>query len=246
MSTFHALHSGPACLIEGYRLLARPGLRRFVILPVLGNMLIILLANVVLLLTLDAALDRWLPQGADWLRWLLFPLVAFALVAGGLFAFVLLANLLLGPFLGTLAQRVRQHLGAAEAPPASGSRWQQIRRDLGQELRRLGYVVLCLLGVAVLGWIPLLQLLAAPLGILVGAWLLMVEYSGHSCAQQGMNLRDQLQLLRQHRLAVIGFGLASMGLLLVPLVNLLLLPAAVAGATVWLHERQQAAATPAA
>ena len=31
------LRSGPACLLDGYRLLLKPGLRRFVLLPALGG-----------------------------------------------------------------------------------------------------------------------------------------------------------------------------------------------------------------
>lgn len=241
MSPIAALRSGPACLIEGFRMLLRPGMRRFVILPLLGNIVILLLASFVLFYALDSALDRWLPEGADWLRWLLFPLFAFAILVGGLFTFSVLANLLLGPFLGLLASQVRRQLGVVDPPNADPRGfWAGLRADFAHEFRRLAYIALCLLGVFALGWIPILQLAAAPIGILVAAWLLMVEYSGHDSSIERMSLREQLAFLRQHRLAALGFGLTTMGALLVPVLNLALLPAAVAGATVWMHERRQA------
>ena len=84
----------------------------------LGNLLLFGLASVLLFWGLDSVLDRWLPDSLGWLRWLLLPLAAVALLLGGLFAFAVLANLLLGPFLGHLAAAVQTRLGR---PPAANT-----------------------------------------------------------------------------------------------------------------------------
>ncbi len=223
--------SGPAYLLEGFRRLKRPGLRRFVVLPVLGNIVVFALAAVAMFWGLDALLDRWLPGGFDWLRYLLFPLVAGALLAVGMLAFTFVAVLLMSPFLGTLSAEVeRQEGGAAPQPPPSGW-WQGLRADLGVELRRLGYVALCLLGVLVLGLTPLFQVLAAPVGVLVSSWILAVEYAGNPLGNRRMPLREQLAVLRGARWRIVGFGLASFGCSLVPIVNLVVVPASVIGIT---------------
>jgi CysZ protein len=230
------LRSGPACLLEGFRLLARPGLRRYVLLPALGNFVLFALAALLVFWALDGAVERWLPE-QGWLRWLLFPLAAAALLLGSLFAFTVVANLLLGPFLGQLAGAVNAHVGGAR-PAAGQGWWRDFREDIGQELRRLGYILLCFLGVFVLGWVPLLNLLVAPVGLLVTAWMLALEHAAHPLGLRRLPLREQLGFLRRHRLAVLGFGLTSMGVLLVPVLNLLLLPAAVAGMTLFVHLRR--------
>jgi CysZ protein len=228
--------SGPACLIEGFRMLAQPGLRRFVLLPALGNILLFALAAGVALWGLETALATWLPEQAGWLRWLLFPLLVIGLLIGSLLAFTVLANLLLGPFLGLLANKVNERLGGA--PPAAGEGLlADLLRDAGMELRRLGYILLCSTGVLLLGLVPLLNLLAAPLGLLLTAWLLAMEHAAHALGLRRLSLSEQLSFLRLNRIGALGFGFASLGVLLVPFLNLVLLPAAVCGMTLFVHER---------
>lgn len=235
--------SGPACLIAGFRMLVQPGLRRFVLLPALGNALLFLLASGLALWALEAGLQTWLPEQAGWLRWVLFPLLVAALLIACLFAFTLLGNLLLGPFLGALAAKVNARLGGP--PPVAGEGLlKDLMRDARMELRRLGYVLLCLGGVLVLGLVPGLNLLAAPLGLSVAAWLLALEHAAHALGLRQLPLSEQLGFLRRHRIAALSFGFASMAGLLVPLLNLVLLPAAVCGMTLFIHERLDQAPAP--
>lgn len=225
------LTSGPGYLLEGFRWLLRPGLKRFVFLPALGNAIIFVIAAIALFYGLDNLLDRWLPESFDWLRYLLFPLVAAAILAIGMLAFTLLAALLLSPFLGTLAAQVETMHGASPpSPPPTG--WLAgLRHDIGLELRRLGYIALCLLAVLPLGLVPIVNLVAAPLGVAVSSWLLAVEYAGNPLGNHRMNLRQQLELLRAARWRVLGFGLASFGCSLIPVVNFVVVPASVIGMT---------------
>lgn len=242
-ATGPARRSGPACLIEGFRMLWQPGLRRFVLLPVVGNIVLFALAAGLALWGLEAVLDAWLPEQVGWLRWLLFPLLVVALLVGSLFAFTVLGNLLLGPFLGLLAAEVNRRLGGA--PPLAGDGLlRDLLRDSGMELRRLGYILLCSAGVLLLGFVPVLNLLVAPLGLLLTAWLLSMEHAAHPLGLRRMQLAEQLRFLRLNRVAALGFGFASMGALLVPGLNLVLLPAAVCGMTLFVHERLAHPATP--
>ena len=228
----HALLSGPACLVQGYRMLGRARLRRFLLLPLLGNLALFALATMLTWLLIEYAISAWVPAAWSWLSWVLLPLAFAALVLAFLLGFTLLANLLLGPFLGRLAAAVHAEMGwPAPAVPAVGW-WDGIR----EELRRLLYVGACVVGVLLLGWVPVVQLLAPVLGIAVSAWLLMVEFSAHPLGLHGARLQAQLQMLRRHRWSAIGFGMAALGLLMVPLLNLLLVPAAVIGATLWVEQ----------
>lgn len=225
------LLTGPAYLLEGFRRLPLLGLRRYVVMPVLGNVLVILLAAVALFFGLDWLLDRWLPDQFDWVRYLVFPLVAAALLVVAMLGFTLLAALLLSPFLGRLAAEVEKLDGVTpqELPPAGW--WNGLRADMALELRRLAYIATCLLGVLLLGLTPLLNLLAAPVGVLVSSWLLAVEYAGNPLGNHKQSLRDQLNLLRSARWKVVGFGVASFACSLVPVINFVVVPASVIGMT---------------
>jgi CysZ protein len=240
--------SAPGYLLEGFRLLRRPGLRRFVILPVLGNLVIFVAAAFAIFYGLDTALDRWLPEGYAWLRVIVFPLVALVLIAIGMFAFTLLAIVLMSPFLGRLAAAVETLLDGAP-PEAPGEGWWRDLRDLRDgvlvELRRLGYAALCLGGVLLIGLLPVVNLIAPPLGFAVSGWLLAGEYAGNPLGNRRWTLAQQLGLLRRHRLRVLAFGSTSFALTLVPLLNLVVIPASVIGMTLLCRDllaREQALA----
>lgn len=235
--------SGPAYLFEGLRLLRQPGLRRYVVLPVLGNLVIFALAALSIYYGIDYVFDAWVPERLSWLRWLLLPLLALGLLAIGMFAFAMLANVLLSPFLGALSGQVDELMGGRPAPPSKGF-FADLAEDFKVQLRRLGYALLCLLGVFVLGWVPVLQILAPPLGVLVTSWLLAVEYAGNPLGNRRWSLADQLGLLRAHRWTVLGFGLASFALTLVPVLNLLIVPASVVGITLLVRDRLSASGAP--
>ena len=225
--------SGPRHLLLGFRLLLQPGVRSLMLVPLIGNIVVYSLAAGLAFWGVDAALDRWLPVSWDWLRWLLFPLVALLLLVIGFFTFTLLANLILAPFNGLLSERVERALtgtSRALSPPLD---WATIKRVLRQETRRLLYIALRVGAVFLLGLIPVVGLIAVPLGIALGAWLLALEFAGNPLGNWGLAFAEQREFLRTHRAGMFGFGLAAMGLALVPFVNFALIPAAVAGMTAY-------------
>jgi CysZ protein len=240
--------SGPGHVLLGYRLLRRPGLRRYVALPLATNIVLYSLGAWAAFSGLDGALERWLPDALEWLRWLLYPLLGLLLLVLGMFTFTLLANLLLAPFNGMLAARTERLLSGADPSGSGLGAWSEMRRSLRQELRRLGYISVRVLGVFLLGLVPVIGIVAAPLGLLLGAWLLSMEFAGNVMGNWGWDLEQQRAFLRTHRWRFLGFGFATMGLALVPVLNFALVPAAVAGSTALclrLREESTAPVTPA-
>lgn len=240
-----ALLDGPRYLLTGYRLLLRPQLRRYVLLPTLGSMALIALLIMVVGFATDAVADRFIPPGWQWLNWILLPLVVIATSVLGWFGFALVMNLLMAPFLGQLAAAVEQMQGgtAVEHCSPSAGFAKDLRDDLGNELRRLSYILPRMLAVLVLGFIPGLQAIALPLGLLMGAWMIALEQAGHALGNRRMPWPEQLRLLRSARAAAVGFGLLVLGMALVPVLNFVLIPAAVIGMTLMLRERVLPAAT---
>jgi CysZ protein len=225
--------SGPRHLLLGFRLLLQPGVRGLMLVPLIGNVIVYSAAAGLAFWGVDAALDRWLPASWDWLRWLAFPLVALLLLVVAFFTFTLLANLILAPFNGLLSERVERALtgsSRAVSPPLNAA---TIKRVLRQESRRLLYIGLRVAAVFLLGLIPVVGLIAVPLGIVLGAWLLALEFAGNPLGNWGLAFAEQRDFLRAHRAGMFGFGLAAMGLALVPVINFALIPAAVAGMTAY-------------
>ncbi|MCQ4347628.1 sulfate transporter CysZ [Pseudomonas stutzeri] len=234
--------SGPGYLAAGLRLILSPGLRLFVLLPLTVNLLLF-----VALVTLAVqqfgfwveALMPSLPQWLAFLEYLLWPLFVALVLLIVFFSFTLLANLIAAPFNGFLAEKVETVVrGEDNSPPFS---WAEllamIPRTLGRELRKLAYFLPRALGLLVLSLIPGLNLLAAPLWLLFGIWMMAVQYIDYPADNHKMGWDDMLAWLREKRWQSLGFGATTYAALLVPGLNILLMPAAVAGATVfWVRE----------
>ena len=239
-------------LLRGFTLLREPGIRTFVIIPLLIN--VIVFAGLVWLAgnRFDALMDALTPQLPEWLAWLAWlAWILFAVLAALLvfYTFTLLANLISAPFNGFLAERVARHLGVQSPDLAGRPVLRQVLDDIRQEFRKLGYILSRAAGLALVSlaliFIPLVNAVVPLLWFLFGAWMLALEYSDFHLANQGYRFAEERQLLRRNLGPSMGFGAATALATLVPFVNFLVMPAAVAGATaLWCERLPQRATGP--
>jgi len=238
-----ALH-GPDYFREGWRVIRRPGLRRFMIIPLLLN------------LALFAALISWgahqfnywmdrlvptLPEWASFVEWLLWPLFALVVLLTLFFGFSVLANLIASPFYGFLAEKVaEEERGLVSSPTTYGEILLVVPRSIGRELRKIGYYLPRLIALLVLTLVPVVNLVASPLLLAFGVWMMAVQYVDYQADNDKVSFIDMLRWMRGRRMLSMGFGLPVYFGMLIPLVNLLVMPAAVAGSTLlWVRERDR-------
>ncbi|MCF6280850.1 MAG: sulfate transporter CysZ [Candidatus Polarisedimenticolaceae bacterium] len=234
--------AGVGCLIRGLRLITEPSLRPFVVIPLLVNMLIFSLLVWLGMSQFDGLLNQMLPENhwLDFLRWLLWPLFALTFVLIVFYTFTVVANLIASPFNSLLAQKVELLL-SGELPEESSSDWREIVVGVGSavmgEGRKIGYFLVRALPLLVLFLIPGLNLLAPFLWLLFSAWFLALEYADYPMGNHGISFTEQHDRLKQQRMPALGFGGAVTLMMMVPLLNFVAMPAAVAGATILWHER---------
>ena len=234
-------HSGMHYLLQGLGLIRRPGLRRYVIIPLLAGILCFGAAIFGLGYWLDGLLNALLgklPSWLDWLRYLLWPLFALTCLLVVFYAFSILTNLLAAPFNGMLAEAVEQHL---TGQPIDTGGWRALARDivpsLMSELRKLLYFALRALPLGVLFLVPGINVAAPFLWALFSAWTLAIEYLDYPMANHFLHFDAQRRLLRGNRLLAYGFGGGTLLLTMIPVLNFIAMPAAVAGATaLWVGE----------
>ena len=235
--------SGALYFLRGAAIVARPGIRRYAAVPLLINAglfaALIWLGAAWLAGFVEGMAPDWL--GDEWTGWLLAPLLALyasAVLVAGFFTFNLVANLVAAPFNGLLAEAVERHLTGR--PPPSGG-WRALVAGLGAalatEARKLAYVAARTLPLLVLFLIPGANVVAPLLWLLLGAWMLAVAYLDYPMANHGIGFSGQRLRLRGRRLLGLGFGGAVMAALAVPLLNFIVIPCAVAGATaMWVEQ----------
>lgn len=238
--------TGPQYLKEGFRLIFTPGLRRFVILPLAINLLLFIALISYAVHGFSSWVETFMPSLPSWLsflEYLLWPLFVMLVLVIIFFTFTTLASIVGAPVNGLLSEKVEVVIrGQDDFPPFSWTELMaMVPRTLGREMRKLAYFLPRALGLLILSFIPVLNIAAAPLWILLGIWMMAVQYIDYPADNHKMSWGDMLAWLREKRWQSLGFGgIVYLGLL-VPLLNLLVMPAAVAGATVfWVRERDRA------
>jgi CysZ protein len=182
-----------------------------------------------------------MPSGDDWLSRLLEALhvllrslavlVGFAL---SLVAGILLANLFAAPFNDALSAAIEERETGVASPPFSLSALlHDLARTLRLELLKL------LIYVGVLGPLLIVSWLVPGVGsFLYSAFAALftvvyfaLDYLDWPAARRGYSVRRRIALLSVRPLTTLGFGVAVSICLFIPLLNLFLMPLAVAGGT---------------
>ena len=234
--------SGPQYLRQGLSLVLSPGLRLFVLLPLLVNLIVFAVLIVLAVQQFGQWVDYFMPSLPDWLaflEYLLWPLFVALVLLIVFFTFTLVANLIAAPFNGFLAEKVEVVVRGEDPFPTF--RWGELAamvpRTLGRELRKLAYFLPRALALLILSLIPGVNVLAAPLWLLFGIWMMAVQYIDYPADNNKLGWNEMLDWLRARRWQSLGFGGITYAALLVPGLNILMMPAAVAGATVfWVRE----------
>lgn len=236
--------TGPQYLGQGLKLVLSPGLRLFVLLPLAVNTLLFIGLIVLALQQFGGWVDSFMPNLPSWLsflEYLIWPLFVLLVLVIMFFTFTLLANIIAAPFNGFLAEKAEVVLrGRDDFPPFSWAELSaMVPRTIGRELRKLGYFLPRAIPLLILSFVPVLNLVAAPLWILFGVWMMAVQYIDYPADNNKLGWNEMLAWLREKRWQSLGFGGATYLALMIPFLNILVMPAAVAGATLfWVRERE--------
>ncbi|ASP38025.1 sulfate transporter CysZ [Bacterioplanes sanyensis] len=217
--------------LSGLSSLTQPGLRRYVALPLLLNIVLLSAGTWWGVQALDDATE-WivssLPSWLEWLYWILMPLMvlAFMLVMAYFFSAVLM--LIASPFNGLLSEKVEVQAGG-QVPDEDI--WPMVWRTLGRELTKMAYYLPRYFLLFIITLIPVVNVVSPLLWFLFGSWVLGLQYLDYSYDNHGVSFKQMRQQLAQRRITVMGLGAVVSVTLLVPILNWFVMSAAVIGAT---------------
>lgn len=235
------LLAGAGYLLRGFRLIRVRAILPYVAVPVAINIAVFGLLAWATLRRLGTLVEWLTPAGYDWLEWLIWPVVALAAAVILFYAFTLLANLIAAPFNAPLAEAVERYLTGRVSAVPPGRDWRAgaagVASALASEARKLQYYLVRVVPLLVLAWVPVLNVAAPPLWLALNAWMLALQYADYPMGNHGLGFAAQRARLRRKPLVALGFGAATLVVTLVPLLNFVVVPAAVAGATaMWVEE----------
>jgi len=242
------LFNGASFLVRGLSLLNKSGVRRWVIIPLLINTLLFVSLFAVSAGWVSGQIDIYiasLPNWVQWIRWLIW--LVFAIVAGlvGFFLFSIIANIIASPFNAYLSQAVEKYLVQAD-----GQEFEELKSDMGfvemvkhsvmNELRKAGYFLMLAVPVLLLFLVPGVNIVAPLLWFLFSAWILAMEYISYPGDNHEWNFKTIRASMREHRWMTLVFGATISLAMMLPFINLLVMPASVAGATLYWHRELKA------
>ena len=219
-----------ACLAEAFAWLIRPGIRRFILLPLAVNITLFAAGSYAAFHYSDALVESLLPGWLAWLHWLLYPLLAVALLILTYYSFSLMANLIAAPFNSLLAAAVEKAERGEPEPPAQPL-WRDILASLIQEIHKALYFLALAVPTLILALI--LPPLAPVLWFTYAAWCAALQYLDYPMANNGIPFREQRRRLRQQRGNSLAYGSGVSLMTTVPLLNLIAMPVGVIAATLY-------------
>ncbi len=219
-------------LFKGLALLSSAPLRHFILIPILINLILYSAALTLGYYYIDSLINAFIPSWLHWLHWLLWPLFFVSFFIVGFFSFTVLANLLAAPFYGKLAAKTLTLIN----PDAIAVSEQPLTKVILAETKRVLYILRLAIPLLILSFIPGLNLIAPLLWAIFSAWSMSLEYMAYPLENAGILFFEQKQLLKNIRWGALSFGgIAVLGLS-IPFINIIIAPAAVIAATIFVNE----------
>lgn len=234
-------------LEQGFRLILEPSVRLYVLIPLIINVLVFL-AGYAFVFYQVQWLANWVassvPEWLTWISWLLWPIALLVLVFATVYLFTLVANLIASPFNGLLSEKIEVVLtGKTESATVGG--WlgmlKSLLPTLINEIRKIAYFLVFAVPLVVCMFIPVVNVFIAPLWFIFGCWMQALQYVDIPMSNRGLVFKDVKAECAGSRLLSLGFGAGVTVLAAIPVVNLFVMPAAVAGATALYIQRSREA-----
>ncbi len=232
--------NGANYLGRGFKLILEPGLRLFVVLPLAINILIFGTLMTLSLSGFGSAMERllaWLPDWLDFISWILWPLAVVLLLAIAMYLFSIVANLIAAPFNGLLAEKVEERISGKEvnARETVAQAIASFPRSIFREIQKLLYYASWAIVALIISLI--FSPLSGLIWFLLGAWMMALEYTDYAMDNNKLSFAEAKKRLGKKRGTNAGFGCLVMIGTMIPIVNLVIMPAAVAGGTLLWHEQ---------
>ena len=224
---------GTGYLATGFSLIKTKGIRRFVLIPLSLN---ILLFGVLIWLGYAqfAPTVEWMmsfvPSWLSFLESILWLFITTLTAVIVFFVFTPVANIIAAPFNAIMAEKIEEKLTGKDIN-SNVSLMTIIKDSIMSQIGKLIYILMWSLVLLLISIIPVINIISPFLWIIFGSWLLSLEYLDYPMGNHDLTFKQQKAALKKRRGLSLGFGGSVMLLTSIPIINFIVMPVAVAGAT---------------
>lgn len=242
-STTVYAQTGAGYFFKGFELIRLKGIRRFVFIPLLINFILFSVAFYFLFGELEqymASFMAWLPDWLNWLSIVLWPLAVITILVIFSFLFSTAANWIAAPFNGLLSEKIESLLLGETQPTGNiHSIIKDIPRTLSREWKKLAYYIPRAIGFFILLWI--LPVIGQIIWFLFVSWMMAIQYKDYPFDNHKIPFHTMKQALKARQGLSYSFGITVAFFSLLPIINLIIMPVAICGATaLWIdHYRDE-------
>jgi len=238
-------------LLKATSLARKPGIKRFVFIPLAINILFFIIAlwvgihyfSIFMNDMLDfSGLWDWVASILEFIRpilWLVF-FAAYLIIV--FYGFSILANIIAAPFNSLLAEATENYLKGEPLKSEGGivSLLKDVVPLVWMEIRKLLYFIIRAIPLLVLFFIPFTAPIAPILWFLFSAWMMSLQYMDYPMGNHKLDFAEQRQKQKQKRLFSLGYGSIVLGATMLPIINFVIIPIAVIAATqIWVEQYQE-------
>jgi CysZ protein len=219
--------------VKGFSLCMNSSLRKFVLLPIIIN---ILVTTIAMYFAFSGAYDlsdylsnQLLPQWLSFLKWIISAILWLIICIVILYSFSSITLLIGSPLYSILAEKTEEILSGK---PSQESSFIDIIKDIphtiGLELLKFCYRIPLLLLNLIFLFVPIV----GPLIIaLISSWGCAMDYTSYGFENNKISYKDTRQTLSENKILCTTFGFTVWLMMLVPIINFIIVPVAVCGGT---------------
>lgn len=219
-------------VLQGFRCIFSKGLKRFILLPILFNILLFFSTFYLIYHYFMPYFHHYIAMLPSWMGFLsAVVFVAFLLAFFFLFfsMFTVLFSLAAAPFFGLLSEKAQNLFCHSNIPslPLRDIAWRTIKR----QTQFLGYFLPRFLAMLLLFFLPFIHPFYPFLWFCFATWILSMQYQDFVMDNNLVGFKEMRAKMQGRGLLSLGFGFIVNVLSFLPVINLLLMPAAVVGGT---------------
>lgn len=230
---------GTGYLAKGFSLIKTKGIRRYVVVPLTLNILLfgsLIWFGYAQFAPMVDWMMSFIPGWLGFLESILWLVITSMTAIIVFFTFTPIANIVAAPFNAIMAEKIEEMLTGKDIN--SGVSLMTIIKDsILSQLGKLVYIILWSMVLLLISLIPLVNFLSPVLWVVFGSWLMTLEYMDYPMGNHDLTFKQQKQKMKTRRGLALGFGGGVMVLTSIPIINFIVMPVAVAGATaMWVDQ----------